>query len=56
MASSRLGGFFFAGLGLQGFIVGKNTYMMDLWNVLDFATTLTSLVSLEYPSVSVARF
>jgi hypothetical protein len=54
MASSRLGLHY--GLRSQGFIVGQNTYMMDSWNVLDFATTLTSLISLEYPSVSVARF
>jgi hypothetical protein len=32
-------------LGL-GFIFGKNTYLKDSWNVLDFVIVVTSLMSL----------
>jgi hypothetical protein len=40
-----------AGCGLQGLWMGKDTYMTDWWNAIDFFTTLTSIISLEYPSV-----
>lgn len=38
-----------------GFVWGKNTYMRDGWNVLDFIIVVTSLGSNHYRQIRIVR-